>query len=92
MQVLSKESDLEQRCREWAYRHGILSTKLRDRGWPDRLFVCPGGVAIFVEFKRKGQKPRSIQQYHINRLRAKGHIVAIVVSLKEFQYVVHLHG
>jgi hypothetical protein len=47
------------------------------RGYPDRVILWEGGHTLFVEFKRKGQKPRKLQEYIHNQLRACGFKVLV---------------
>lgn len=51
-------------------------------GLPDRLCLFPGEKAIFVELKTTGQKPRKIQLYIHNKIRALGFKVLIIDSIK----------
>lgn len=46
----------------------ILTNKV---GIPD-LLLLKDGKASFVEVKRKGQKPRPLQEYRMNELRSFG--------------------
>lgn len=46
----------------------ILTSK---NGIPD-LLILKDGVASFVEVKRPGEKPRSLQEYRMNELRNLG--------------------
>ena len=46
-------------------------------GWPDRLFLIPGGQALFIEFKAPGERPSPLQQYRIDYLKAIGFQVEV---------------
>ena len=49
---------------------GVRSLKLNvggQTGWPDRMFMVPGGRPLFIEFKRPGEEPRPKQQ-HIHKI------------------------
>ena len=49
------EHNLEQKCCDYARRHGIAAVKLEGQeGIPDRLFIGKGGRCLFVEFKKPG--------------------------------------
>lgn len=50
-------------------------------GLPDRLCLFPGGVIIFVEVKTTGQKPRRIQTFIHNKLRALGFRVEVIDTI-----------
>lgn len=51
-------------------------------GLPDRLCLFPGQKAIFVELKTTGEKPRKIQVFIHNRLRALGFRVEVIDSVE----------
>lgn len=40
---------------------GGRSYKFGQNGLPDRIVLFPGGVVIFVEMKRQGERPRPLQ-------------------------------
>jgi Holliday junction resolvase len=42
-------------------------------GWPDILLLCPNGISLFVEVKRKGQQPSEIQRHRLKVLHELGH-------------------
>ena len=43
------------------------------RSWPDRQLFPDGGVAIFIEMKRKGEKPTGLQTEKMQDLNAAGY-------------------
>jgi hypothetical protein len=51
-------------------------------GLPDRLCLFPGGAIVFVEVKTTGQKPRRIQTFIHNRLRALGFRVEVIDTIE----------
>lgn len=51
-------------------------------GLPDRLCLFPNHKIIFVEVKTTGQKPRRIQAYMHNKLRALGFRVEVIDSIE----------
>lgn len=51
-------------------------------GLPDRLCLFPSGVVIFVEVKTTGQKPRRIQTFIHNKLRALGFRVEVIDTIE----------
>ena len=60
--------------------YGVRSIKLDSRvssGWPDRLFLVPGGRPLFIEFKKPGDKPGAKQDYVIGVLRDLGYAVEV---------------
>ena len=74
------ESKIEQKvCRD-ALRMGVRNLKLNvtgQTGWPDRMFLIPGGRALFIEFKRPGSQVRPKQEYIHQVLRHLGYHVEI---------------
>ena len=47
-------------------------------GVPDRIVLLPGGKAAFVELKAPGKKPRPLQEYRHDQLRALGFRVYVL--------------
>lgn len=63
-----------------AARLGVENLKLNVQGsvgWPDRMFLVPGGRPLFIEFKRPGAKPRAVQMHIHDRLRELGYQVEV---------------
>lgn len=54
-------------------------------GLPDRLCLLPKAKIIFVELKTTGQKPRKIQVYTHNKIRALGFRVEVIDTVKKVQ-------
>ena len=80
------ERDVESKVVKFAVQHGFEALKLNGeghRGWPDRLFLYNGERTLFIEFKRRGEKPRKLQDYIRTRLQKKGYRVEVVDSSKE---------
>lgn len=52
------EKDIEGKvCRRAFSELGVRNIKvntLTETGWPDRMFLIPGGRPLFIEFKRPG--------------------------------------
>ena len=48
-------------------------------GFPD-LMLLKDGVASFIEVKRKGERPRPLQEYVIGELRKQGFKVAAMTE------------
>ena len=60
--------------------YGVDSIKLYGvayGGWPDRIFLVPGGRPLFIEFKRPGEEPDERQKEIHRRLRAAGYVVEV---------------
>lgn len=51
-------------------------------GLPDRMCLFPGHKIVFVELKTTGQKPRRIQAYMHNKLRALGFRVEVIDTVE----------
>jgi hypothetical protein len=75
------ETDIERRVVGYAERLKIAVLKLNvkgRRGWPDRIFLIPGGCPLFIEFKKPGEKPEPLQEFIHGNLRAAGYRVSVV--------------
>lgn len=53
----------------FAFRRGVTS------GWPDDLFLVPGGTPMFIEFKGPGKVPTPLQQQRAVELWEQGYDV-----------------
>lgn len=63
-------------CNKALELHGVQNIKLRrtgERGWPDRMFLIPGGLPFFIEFKRVGGTPSKLQLLKLHRLKRIGY-------------------
>src|ERR1700679_3062052 len=75
----TKEAPFERRLVEDASHYlGLRSLKLAlryDAGWPDRLWLLPGGRTFWMELKAPGERvePGSLQAYRADFLRGLGH-------------------
>lgn len=56
-------------------------------GVPDRVVLMPKGRAAFVEVKRKGEKPRPLQEYRHRQLRALGFKVYVLDDIKNIKQI-----
>lgn len=77
---MKEETKIERQACSLIYKRlGIIGIKLNvkgGRGWPDRMFLLPGGKPLLVEFKRPGEVPRPNQDKIHERLRTNGYLVA----------------
>lgn len=75
------ETDIENSVRDDALRlYGVQSIKLNlwgNRGWPDVLFLIPGGAPLFIEFKQPGEKPDPLQNAKHVLLLYQGYAVEV---------------
>jgi hypothetical protein len=51
-------------------------------GLPDRMCLFPGHKVVFVELKTTGRKPKRIQMYMHNKLRALGFRVEVIDTVE----------
>lgn len=81
MQRTCLEIDTEKKVVAWAKEVGITSIKLElkhDVGWPDRMFLIPGGRPLFIEFKRRiNSHTKGIQTHRHKVLTALGYDVVV---------------
>ena len=61
------ESDLENKCCDYARKLGVAAVKLEkngNKGIPDRLFIKNGGSCMFVEFKKSATEKLKPEQLY----------------------------
>lgn len=79
----TSEKVFERTLSKYVNDKGGIAVKLLSQfvnGLPDRMYLLPGGRALFVEFKSTGKKPTRIQEHIIGRIRKLGFIVLVVDS------------
>lgn len=79
------EKVIERKLVEAVKENGGICIKLLSdyfTGLPDRLCLFPGQKAIFVELKTTGEKPRKIQIFVHNKLKALGFRVEVIDTLE----------
>jgi hypothetical protein len=59
-------------------------------GWPDYIFLYPIRRVMFIEFKREGKKPRVIQEFIGNKLRAMGFAVLVCDDVEVGKNLINL--
>lgn len=67
---------------------GWITIKLTTRGWPDRLFMGPGGCAFMVEFKSSSGRLRPLQEHWRQKLTSLGIDVNVINSFEAFKLVI----
>lgn len=79
---MERERDIERRLKARVEKAGGWCLKFLSSvsGVPDRICLFPGGKIIFVELKRKGLKPRPLQEREIKRIRELGFRVEVIDS------------
>lgn len=77
----SLEIELEEAVCQFALEYlGVISKKLKaagERGWPDRMFLIPGGRPLFIEFKRHDGELSHQQKIIIRRMQHYGYDVRV---------------
>lgn len=69
------EKDVVAKVKKWCDDNGVLFIKFNpmgSKGWPDTIVVFPGGLHLWVEFKRRGKVPRQLQFHRMGQLLDKG--------------------
>ena len=88
------EATIEQACRDRAALEGALLLKVKFpglNGCPDRLLFVPSYPrsdaprAVFVEFKRAGEKPTKAQALMHEFLRRASLVVWVIDSVLDFE-------
>ena len=77
------EKEIESKVVKWARAHNILARKMNGAGsvgWPDRLFVYPSGLHVYIEFKSPTGKVTENQRRMINELIDRHVTVSVVNS------------
>lgn len=75
----------------WCKSVGARCKKLRienERGFPDRTVLLPNGVAVFVELKRRGEKPSPLQKQWLTWLAAHGYACGWADNFEDAQAIV----
>ena len=79
--VVESEKVIERKLVEATKANGGICIKLlcdNLLGLPDRMVLMPHGKIAFVELKTTGQKPRRIQVFMHEKLRALGFRVEVI--------------
>lgn len=82
-----RESKTEKQCSEYAQGRGWWVSKYTSPGKkavPDRLFIR-NGVVLFVEFKRRGEKPTAQQLNRHKQMAKAGANVTWVDNFADFK-------
>lgn len=79
----TSEKVFERTFSKYVNDKGGIAVKLLSQfvnGLPDRLYLLPGGRALFIEFKSTGKRPTRIQEHIIGRIQKLGFTVLVVDS------------
>ena len=84
---IMRERDVEQKLRREVEKRGGRCFKFLSSvsGVPDRILLLPGGLVIFVELKKEGEKPRKLQEVQMRKIRELGFRVRVVDSEQGIQ-------
>lgn len=85
MRKVDNEKSIERKLVESVKtKKGMCIKLLCDQliGLPDRMCLFPNGKIVFVELKTTGKKPRRIQVYIHNKLRALGFRVEVIDTIE----------
>ena len=88
------EKEIEAQVCKYAKTRGWLTYKFTSpnrRSVPDRLFVSPIGLNVFIEFKQEGKKPTPAQDREIARLIKQQALVHIVDNVADGKLLVDLY-
>lgn len=83
--TVDSEKVVERKLVELVKMNGGMCIKLLcDQliGLPDRMCLFPGHKMVFVELKTTGRKPKRIQMYMHNKLRALGFRVEVIDTVE----------
>lgn len=92
MKNKASEKVIERKLVEAVRDRGGMCIKLLSdyiTGLPDRLCLFTGQKAIFVETKTTGEKPRKIQVFIHNKLKALGFRVEVIDSFDKIDSFVN---
>ena len=72
--MAGQEAKIERGVCDRAMRElGVANFKWGVDGWPDRVFLIPGGRPLLIEFKAPGGEPSPRQAFRIECLRTWGY-------------------
>lgn len=78
------EGEIEKKVKAYATAAGVIARKWVSPGHrsvPDDIFLAPGGLVFFIEFKAPGKKPSQKQLLEHGELRIRGFKVFVVDNI-----------
>lgn len=78
LQTRRRESTIEAKFIKSCRRYGGKSVKVGHSGLPDQAVLWPNGVTTWAELKAADEEPEPHQQVEIGKMRAMGHLVAVI--------------
>jgi hypothetical protein len=88
------ETQIETKVSKYARSKGCLSYKFSspaNRGVPDRIFILPNGVVLFMELKAPGKIPTALQLKHAENIRANKGLWCWADNLEDAKSYLNLH-
>jgi len=91
---MERERDVERKLKRKVEGVGGICFKFLSSvsGVPDRICLFPGGILVFVELKRHGEKPRPLQRRQIEKIRQLGFRVEVIDSEEGIEELVSSVG
>jgi hypothetical protein len=86
-----KEKDIEEKAYAYARSRGVWHTKFKsanNRGLPDRIFIAPGNIVFFIEFKRPKKTARAQQKLVIDEMTDLGAKVFVTNDLDRAKQII----
>jgi hypothetical protein len=79
------ERDVIKRTNDWAKKQGVQYIRAHYGrgaavGWPDFIYLIPGGRPLFIEFKATGKRATRTQEWRIRILEELGYDVEVCDS------------
>jgi hypothetical protein len=70
---MGEEAKIERYVCDYVLRKfGVLNVKMLVRGYPDRMFLIPGGQVLFIEFKALSGRVGALQEHRHKELSKLG--------------------
>lgn len=90
------ERDVIKPVTRWAKKRNVKHIRVTllpgaERGWPDHIFLIPGGAPVFMEFKQPGEGPAEIQKVRLEYLRENGYAAYCVDDGEEAIDILERH-
>ena len=85
-----REKELEQKLIKSVKAVGGICPKFTSPGFdgmPDRIVLLPEGRIIFIEVKRKGERPRPLQESRHGLLRRLGFLVYVLDDERQIESI-----
>jgi len=86
MQVLIEKTHVEAPCNRVAKSMGLEQVKMNpmySAGWPDRMYLVPGGRPLMIEYKVPGKSTSALQDVRIKYLKENGYDVHVIDTKEE---------